>query len=190
MQDELKEGFDPQTYDNSIKAYLMKNYYKTGSLFSNSFKGVGEIMGLEPDMSDQLFDVGAQIGILFQLYDDYLDLVKTSESDKETLKDIRDCIVSLNFYVAFKHLLNTQGESAAVKFSTLYLKPKKSSKDIETAREILVNNAVNSEVQQILQTYYHDTLNNFSSLIQGHSAIVGSQDNFINLVNYVINRYK
>ena len=45
----------------------MKNYYKTGTIFSNGLLGVAEILNLDDKMKKFSYNFGSFLGILFQL---------------------------------------------------------------------------------------------------------------------------
>lgn len=176
-------------FGENFDQYIVKNYYKTGALFSNAFMGMGEIMGSDSEASSQLFELGAQIGILFQLYDDYLDLLQTSASDKESFKDIRDSVVSLHFFVALNNFLQEKQSEEAFEFAHLYLQPNKSHRDIEKIRLKLLNNDVNEDAHKILEKYHKLVVSSFNSLFRSANMIDGAKENFISLVNYVVRRH-
>ena len=56
-----------------LKDYMIKTYYKTGSLISNSLRGVAMISGQNLEVQTLFFRFGQHIGIAFQLIDDILD---------------------------------------------------------------------------------------------------------------------
>ena len=92
--------------------------------------------------------------------------------------------------MAYKHLLETKGENEASKFSDLYLKQNKSNIEIEETKAILLNDEVNSKAQNVLTSFYNHTIEEFMMLFEERDRLNGSQDCFIDLINYVINRHK
>ncbi|CEF65655.1 Decaprenyl-diphosphate synthase subunit 1 [Strongyloides ratti] len=60
--------------------YLMKNFYKTGSLFAHSCKSVAILAGCNEKDQTNAFEYGKSLGLAFQLIDDILDFSATSET--------------------------------------------------------------------------------------------------------------
>lgn len=52
----------------------MKNYFKTGTIFSNGLLGVTQIMQQTPQMKRLAFNYGSFLGLLFQLIGKKFDL--------------------------------------------------------------------------------------------------------------------
>lgn len=70
--------------------YLKKSYCKTASLIANSLKAVTLLAGADGKLSEIAFQYGYNIGIAFQLIDDLLDFVSTSEvMGKPTAADLK-----------------------------------------------------------------------------------------------------
>ena len=59
--------FDGQNINKLLYNLLMKNYYKTGTLFSNGLLGVANLLNLDGQSKRAVFNYGAFLGILFQL---------------------------------------------------------------------------------------------------------------------------
>ena len=57
-----------------IFGILMKNYFKTGTIFSNGLLGVTQIMQQTPQMKRLAFNYGSFLGLLFQLIGKKFDL--------------------------------------------------------------------------------------------------------------------
>lgn len=81
--------------DRLLKDYIIKSYYKTGSLISNSLRGVCLISKEDLEIQTLAFKFGKHIGIAFQLIDDILDYTMTTKDlGKEALSDLKE--VELN----------------------------------------------------------------------------------------------
>jgi len=64
----------------SLEIYIEKSFLKTGSLYANSFKSVANLYQPENTiLSDEMYTVGKNIGIAFQIIDDCLDFTSTGE---------------------------------------------------------------------------------------------------------------
>jgi decaprenyl-diphosphate synthase subunit 1 len=59
--------------------YMAKTFYKTASLFANSCKSVAMLAGCDEKLQNDAFEYGRHLGLAFQLVDDMLDYVATSE---------------------------------------------------------------------------------------------------------------
>uniref|UniRef100_A0A914Z377 Decaprenyl-diphosphate synthase subunit 1 n=1 Tax=Panagrolaimus superbus TaxID=310955 RepID=A0A914Z377_9BILA len=59
--------------------YMTKTFYKTASLFANSCKSVAMLAGCDEKVQKDAFEYGRHLGLAFQLVDDMLDYVATSE---------------------------------------------------------------------------------------------------------------
>ncbi|XP_062519830.1 all trans-polyprenyl-diphosphate synthase PDSS1-like [Corticium candelabrum] len=59
--------------------YIDKTYKKTGSLLAHSCKSVAVLSQCDPLLCDVAFQYGRNLGIAFQLIDDMLDFISTSE---------------------------------------------------------------------------------------------------------------
>ena len=98
--------------------------------------------------------------------------------------------MSLHFYSAYNYLLELKGEKDAIDFCKLYLKPKKTEDEISMIKHILLGDEVNLKAQEVLKSYYTLIVNDFNSLFRNRNSMKGSQDYFIDLINYVISRHK
>lgn len=77
---EIQQGLNRFDTGLSIEAYLEKSYYKTASLIANSSKAAGVLSGVSPELQEQLYDYGRNIGLAFQIVDDILDFTASTET--------------------------------------------------------------------------------------------------------------
>ena len=83
-----------------LKDYMIKTYYKTGSLISNSLRGVAMISGQNLEVQTLLFRFGQHIGIAFQLIDDILDYTKSAQIlGKPALSDLKEVRITKMFII-------------------------------------------------------------------------------------------
>lgn len=79
-----------ETENERFTHYLTKTYRKTASLIANSLKAVAILGGADEQLSEIAFQYGRNIGLAFQLVDDLLDFVASSESmGKPTAADLK-----------------------------------------------------------------------------------------------------
>jgi len=87
---EIQQGlnsFDPSL---SVDEYLEKSYYKTASLIANSSKAAGVLSGVSPDLAENLYGYGRNLGLAFQIVDDILDFTSSTETlGKPVASDLR-----------------------------------------------------------------------------------------------------
>jgi all-trans-nonaprenyl-diphosphate synthase len=79
-QGEIQQGlyqFDPTL---SFDTYLQKSYYKTASLIANSAKAAAVLSELTPDLADNLYNYGRNLGLAFQIVDDIFDFTGSTEA--------------------------------------------------------------------------------------------------------------
>lgn len=53
----------------------MKNYFKTGALFSNGLAGIANILNLDGQSKKAAYNYGAFLGILFQLVGNFQKMI-------------------------------------------------------------------------------------------------------------------
>ncbi|MGL5879086.1 MAG: polyprenyl synthetase family protein, partial [Xenococcaceae cyanobacterium] len=62
-----------------IEAYLEKSYYKTASLMANSAKSAAILSEVNTQVAENLYEYGRNLGLAFQIVDDILDFVGSTE---------------------------------------------------------------------------------------------------------------
>ena len=95
---QARKNKDYENIEALLRDYIIKSYYKTGSLISNSCRGVCLIAKQDQDIQTAAFKFGQHIGIAFQLIDDILDYTRTTqELGKEALSDLKEVFAELLF---------------------------------------------------------------------------------------------
>lgn len=90
VQGEFMQLGSKETENERFAHYLTKTYRKTASLIANSLKAVAVLSGADEFISDIAFQYGRNIGLAFQLVDDLLDFVSSSEAmGKPTAADLK-----------------------------------------------------------------------------------------------------
>lgn len=77
---EIQQGLNRFETNLSIEAYLEKSYYKTASLMANSAKAAGLLSDVSPELAEDLYQYGRNLGLAFQIVDDILDFTGSTEA--------------------------------------------------------------------------------------------------------------
>ncbi|GAB9464856.1 Solanesyl diphosphate synthase [Globisporangium polare] len=133
-----RDGITPFEY------YLRKNYYKTGSLMSNSCKAALELGKHEERVAGLGFAYGRHIGLAFQLIDDVLDY-QGHQSGKPLLADLKSGLATAPLLLAQEEFPVLR-ELAARKFERdgdieLASELVEKSTGIERSRELAIGQA-------------------------------------------------
>lgn len=77
---EVKQG--SKSFDNeiSIEDYIEKSFYKTASLIASSCKATAILSNCNKDVQNDFYLYGKHIGLAFQIIDDVLDIISSSEN--------------------------------------------------------------------------------------------------------------
>ncbi|KAL3283585.1 hypothetical protein HHI36_006723 [Cryptolaemus montrouzieri] len=80
VQGEFMQLGSKETENERFAHYLTKTYRKTASLIANSMKSVAILAGADEELCNLSYQYGKNLGIGFQLVDDLLDFVSSSEA--------------------------------------------------------------------------------------------------------------
>jgi geranylgeranyl pyrophosphate synthase len=90
--------------DASLSCYLRVIDGKTAALFAAAAEGTAALGGASPVTRQALTRCGRSLGCAFQIQDDVCDYAPTREaSGKDTMKDLKEGIVTLPLIVALRH---------------------------------------------------------------------------------------
>lgn len=90
VQGELMQLGSKENETERFKHYLSKTYRKTASLIANGAKSVAMLGGANEELTDIAYQYGRNIGLAFQLIDDHLDFVSSSDKmGKPTAADLK-----------------------------------------------------------------------------------------------------
>lgn len=76
---EILQGLNSFDINTSIDDYLDKSYYKTASLMANSAKAAGVLSDVKPEVAQELYNYGRNLGLAFQIVDDILDFTASAD---------------------------------------------------------------------------------------------------------------
>lgn len=79
VKGELMQLFTKDDVNERFNHYLLKTYRKTASLIAYSCQSSSLLGGCDDRIQDAMYNYGRNIGIAFQLVDDALDFISTSE---------------------------------------------------------------------------------------------------------------
>ncbi|XP_023308718.2 all trans-polyprenyl-diphosphate synthase PDSS1 [Lucilia cuprina] len=90
VQGEFMQLGSRETENERFAHYLTKTYRKTASLIANTLKATAVIAEADENMTELAFQYGRNIGLAFQLVDDMLDFVSSTETmGKPTAADLK-----------------------------------------------------------------------------------------------------
>ncbi|CAH1991820.1 unnamed protein product [Acanthoscelides obtectus] len=90
VQGEFMQLGAKETENERFAHYLTKTYRKTASLKANSLKAVSVLAGADEKITDIAYQYGRNLGLAFQLVDDLLDFVSSSDTmGKPTAADLK-----------------------------------------------------------------------------------------------------
>ncbi|XP_037792526.1 decaprenyl-diphosphate synthase subunit 1-like [Penaeus monodon] len=90
VQGEFMQLGSKENENERFAHYLKKSFKKTASLLAYSCKAVALLSGADEDLQEVAFQYGRNVGIAFQLLDDLLDLVASSNMmGKPTVTDLK-----------------------------------------------------------------------------------------------------
>lgn len=94
VQGQIAETRGPGPDDDPLQHYLQVVSDKTGSLIASSAVFGGMVAGLPQEVLDTLADFGEEIGVIFQLSDDLMDIT-SDRSGKRPGTDLREKVPTL-----------------------------------------------------------------------------------------------
>uniref|UniRef100_A0A8D8M3R2 All trans-polyprenyl-diphosphate synthase PDSS1 n=1 Tax=Cacopsylla melanoneura TaxID=428564 RepID=A0A8D8M3R2_9HEMI len=80
VQGEFMQLGSKETENERFAHYLTKTYRKTASLIANCVKASAMLGGADEQLSEVAFEYGRNLGIAFQLVDDLLDFISSSDA--------------------------------------------------------------------------------------------------------------
>ena len=154
--------FETRT-DVSIPEYLKMIQYKTAVLVAAAMKMGAIIAETSEDNANLIYDFGLNLGLAFQLQDDYLDAFGNPETfGKQVGGDIIENKKTYLYLKALEFASNDQAKKLVDLFS---IHPQDSSDKIEAVKEIFVASGAAQETKNAIQDFTFkafDTLQNIS----------------------------
>ena len=145
----------------SQQDYIKMIQYKTAALLGCSLQMGAMVGGLTKSTSQSFYDFGIELGLAFQLQDDYLDAFGNPETfGKQVGGDIIENKKTMLFLLA--HELSDAEERKVLKdfFNT---NPTDPSQKIEAVKKIFIKSGAVTQIQQLMKEYTQKALKEVES---------------------------
>lgn len=137
--------------DVSIPEYLKMIEYKTAVLVGAALKMGGIIAGASPKDQNYIYEFGRNLGIAFQLQDDYLDAFGSTETFGKQIGG--DIIENKKTYLYLK-AMEKGSESQVLEMAHLYsIKPEEPVGKINTVKEIFLDSGAAEITKSAIKNY-------------------------------------
>ena len=137
--------------DVSVAEYIEMINCKTAVLLGAAMKMGAVVAEASEDCGTQIYEFGRNLGIAFQLQDDYLDAFGNSESFG---KQIGGDIISNKKTLLYITALDLSSPSESETLQNLYsISPKDASEKIETVKRIFVSSGAAAATQNEIELY-------------------------------------
>ncbi len=176
---QLDIEFEKKT-DIDFDDYIEMINKKTSVLIASSIKMGGIINQLDLGELDILYDIGLNLGIAFQIQDDYLDLFG---DEKIIGKKVGQDVVN-NKKTALHHLfVNTASEAQLSKYYD-YININNDDEKIEKIKSLFIGSHVEKSLNKLVQEYS----NNATSAIESLNPKFSKTSNLILLSEFLLKR--
>ena len=176
---QLDIEFEKKT-DIDFDDYIEMITKKTSVLIASSIKMGGIINQLDSGELDILYDIGLNLGIAFQIQDDYLDLFG---DEKIIGKKVGQDVVN-NKKTALHHLfVNTAPEAQLSKYYD-YINTNNDDEKIEKIKSLFIGSDVKKSLKKMIQEYS----NNATSAIESLNPKFSKTSDLILLSEFLLKR--
>ena len=176
---QLDIEFEKKT-DIDFDDYIEMITKKTSVLIASSIKMGGIINQLDSGELGILFDIGLNLGIAFQIQDDYLDLFG---EEKIIGKKVGQDVVN-NKKTALHHLfINTASQTQLSKYND-YTNINSDDEKIDKIKSLFIESEVEKSLKKIIQGYS----NNASTAIESLNPKFSKTSNLILLSEFLLKR--
>ncbi len=156
---QLDIEFEKKT-DIDFNDYIEMITKKTSVLIASSMKMGGIINELESSELDILYDIGLNLGIAFQIQDDYLDLFG---EEKIIGKRVGQDVVN-NKKTALHHLfINTASKTQLSKYND-YISISTDDVKIDKIKSLFIESDVENSLKKLIQDYSNNATSDIESL--------------------------
>ena len=159
----------------SIDAYLDKSYYKTASLMANSSKASAVLSDATPEVIENLYHYGRNLGLAFQIVDDILDFTTSTEV---LGKPAGSDLASGNLTAPVLYALE-QRPYLKILIEREFSEPD----DLDTALELIKNSDGIEQARQLAKDHAYMAIQNLSCLAASDSTKALNQ-----LADYAVSR--
>src|SRR5690606_13242117 len=137
--------------DVTISEYLKMIEYKTAVLVAAAFQ-MGAIVAKTSDKDKQnVYDFGLNLGIAFQLQDDYLDTFGEAETFGKQIGG--DIIENKKTYLYLKAISDGRTEDKEQLLHLYSITPKENQDKIQSVKSIFVNSGSDQKTKQAIEAY-------------------------------------
>ena len=176
---QLDIEFEKKT-DIDFDDYIEMITKKTSVLIASSIKMAGIINQLDSGELDILYDIGLNLGIAFQIQDDYLDLFG---NEKIIGKKVGQDVIK-NKKTALHHLfVNTASEAQLSKYHD-YTNINNDDEKIEKIKSLFIESDVEKSLKKLVQEYS----NNATSAIESLNPKFSKTSDLILLSEFLLKR--
>jgi geranylgeranyl diphosphate synthase type II len=145
----------------SLEAYLQMIRLKTAVLLGCSLKTGAIIGGADQKAQNALFKIGENMGLAFQLMDDYLDVFGNPEKFG---KQIGGDIITNKKTFLYLTALNNANENQKNRLITLYNQNDKTKEEVNEVIDLFKTLCVDTFTFEKMNTYYKEAINLFETL--------------------------
>ncbi|GAB4260445.1 MAG: polyprenyl synthetase family protein [Vicingaceae bacterium] len=145
----------------TLEAYLQMIRLKTAVLLGCSLKTGAIIGGADQKAQNALFKIGENMGLAFQLMDDYLDVFGNPEKFG---KQIGGDIITNKKTFLYLTALNNANESQKNRLITLYNQNDKTNEEVNEVIDLFKALSVDTFTFEKMNTYYKEAINLFETL--------------------------
>ena len=145
----------------SIDEYIKMISYKTAVLVAASLKIGAKIAKASNEEADKIYDYGLNLGIAFQLQDDYLDIFSETDFGKQIAGDI---IENKKTWLYLK-TLELANETDKLRLLHLYKTKNKSNDEVNEVKELFLRYEIPSLIKDEIGKYTQSAFNNSNKLL-------------------------
>lgn len=164
----------------TLEAYLQMIRLKTAVLLGCSLKTGAIIGGADQKAQNALFKIGENMGLAFQLMDDYLDVFGNPEKFG---KQIGGDIITNKKTFLYLTALNNANESQKNRLITLYNQNDKTNEEVNEVIDLFKTLSVDTFTFEKMNTYYKEAINLFEILPE-----TSATDKLKKLLSYYMHR--
>lgn len=148
--------------DVTIPEYLKMIEYKTAVLVAAAMKMGGIVAKTSAENCDLIYDFGLNLGIAFQLQDDYLDAFGDPATFGKQVGG--DIIENKKTYLYLKALQKADDISREQLKELFYMQPEDSAEKIELVKNIFTISGADAETRKAIEEYTHKAFDTLTQL--------------------------
>ncbi|WP_417354472.1 polyprenyl synthetase family protein [Flavobacterium sp.] len=148
--------------DVTISEYLKMIEYKTAVLVGAAMKMGAIVAKTSPENADLIYDFGRNLGIAFQLQDDYLDAFGDPETfGKQVGGDIIENKKTYLYLMALQYGDDVSKEQLKELFC---LQPENSDEKVEVVKNIFTTSGADTQTKKAIEEYTHKAFDTLAKL--------------------------